>query len=121
MTFDYVRSQGTALRLIKRFGQRGAVRAITPGAGPAHNPGPSTTVDHPADLAVIDYATFERDGTRIQINDKRAYIAAQGLPLSELNTGHKVIEADGTVWSIVRASALKPAGVVVCWDAQVRR
>lgn len=90
------------------------------GSGPAHNPGPPIPVDHDARLAGTDYSNFSRDGTLIQTNDKRVYVAAQGLAVDVL-TKDKVVEADGTVWTVVRSLPLKPAGVVVFWDVQVRR
>jgi len=125
-SFDYGRSQQTAQRLIKRFGQRGSIRREVPGDGPAYDPGPSTDVDYAADLVIVDYTISERDGTLILATDKRAYVSplglktAAGVSLDEIKPTDKLVEASGKVWTIVRAMPLSPAGTTVYVDVQVR-
>ena len=117
--FDYSRSAATALRLLARFGQSGYVRRPT-SSGPAHNPTAGTPANHAATFAVVDYNASEVDGSRILATDKRALLAVGTLTVTPTTTD-LLVEADASVYKIVRVSTIKPAGTVVMYDLQVRR
>lgn len=119
MTFNYAKTRGTAERLIARFGQVGAIRRETPGAGPPYSPGPPTVADHAATLVVLDYENREIDGTRILATDKKVLIAAGGLAI-EPGPADKVV-IGGAAHEVVDVKPLSPAGVVVLFEAQCRR
>ena len=67
MGFNYSSLQNTAQRLIERFGRGAQIRRITPGTGPAHNPGAGSTTSYPCKAVIDDYKAFERDGTLIRV------------------------------------------------------
>ena len=103
--FDYARSQQTAERLIARFGQVGKHRR---GA-----------TDTPIKMAVMEYASREVDGTRVQVGDRRIYVSPIGAP-SDIRAGDKIIDAAGLPYVVVIASPLAPAGITTYWDIQGR-
>jgi nucleoside-diphosphate-sugar epimerase len=117
--FDYANSRATAERLLARFGQVGAIERVTPGGGPAHNPGPSTTTSYPATLVALDYSDRERDGTLIQTGDRKVLISTAGLSITPTSADRIVIQ--GSRFEIVNLNPLDPAGTVVMWQVQVRQ
>ncbi|WP_414461818.1 hypothetical protein [Hyphomicrobium sp. DY-1] len=125
-TFNYSKTAASAAKLIKKFGQHGAIRRLVPGNGPPYDPGPSTPVEFAADLVIVDYTISERDGTLILATDKRAYVSAlglkttEGVPLDEIKPTDKLVEASGKVWTIILSKPLNPAGVIVLYDLQIR-
>lgn len=126
MTFNYAKTRGTAERLIARFGQVGAIRRETPGAGPPYSPGPPTVVNHPAKLVVTSFTAREIDGTRIRADDLKVLVAAEGLAV-EPTTLDRVVEAqqvgspNGPSLAIVNVEPLSPAGMAVVFTLQCRR
>lgn len=119
--FDYARSQATALRLIERFGQKGKlVRPTTTGAKP-YDRQPGTPERHDAVFAFDPdgYTEREIDGSRIQVGDRRVWVAAQGLAVRPKNSD-LIEEADGTLYRIVSVDPVKPATVPVYYTMQVR-
>ena len=123
--FDYSRPRATAERLIARFGRDAALRVRTPGTpgtGDPWNPGSETggtVVDYPAKAAIVDYTQRERDGTRIQAEDRRALISTEGLAEVDPEAADELV-LDGKPYAIVAMLALEPGGTVVMYDAQVR-
>lgn len=118
-TFDYARAKLTADRLIARFGRTAILRKLTPGAGPAYNPGAPTVTDHAVTLARIGYTNKERDGTIIRAGDDRFYIAVNALSVEPLPSDRIVIGSE--VWNVIAVQPLVPASTVVMWDLQVRK
>lgn len=57
--FDYTRSQATAERLIKRFGQPATLlrKTIIPGGGPEFDPEPDQVIEEAFPLTVVDLDT----------------------------------------------------------------
>lgn len=115
-TFDYSRSRATADRLIKRFGQTGAIRRTTTGGDPWDTI--TTETDYDCTLVVLDYRQSNIDGTLIQQNDKHVLVSAVGLEI-EPNTSDKLVLA-GQPLQIIKASPLAPGGTTVLFDIQAR-
>ena len=117
--FNYAAGRATADRLIARFGQAGAIRRKE---DKPDNPEPwkpeQTEVDYPCKLVVLEYSAYELQGTLIEANDRKVYVAAGGLAV-EPAVADKVI-IGGSEFTIIRVSPLNPAGVVVYYELQVR-
>lgn len=116
--FDYARSQATADRVIKRYGQLGKLRQMVK-SGPAYDP-TLTASDVDAKFAVLEYETSQIDGTRILSTDKMVYLSAVGLAV-EPKVGMALVESDGGLYTIVDTDELKPGSVVVYRELQCRR
>lgn len=117
-SFDYDRAAATAARLIKRFGQRGAVRRVTVTGGGPSDPsgGASSSVDHAADLVVlpIDGRQVGEDvaETTIQTTDVQIYVAVlEATP----TTADRIVTANG-IFTVLRCNTLAPAGQAVIHD-----
>lgn len=126
-TFDYGRSKATAARLIKRYGQAGAIRRTTMTGGDPWNPTPETN-DYDCTLVVIEYSAFERQGSTIGATDKRVLISTEGVTIPAYDddpdsanapTERDQIVVGAKVHEVVRVDPLNPGGTVVMWDAQV--
>lgn len=117
--FDYAKTAQTALRLIERCGQTGAVR-VKGSTGPAHNPTPTPPTDHPARFVIVEFDAKDVDGTRVLATDKKALVAAAGLAV-EPTPAHLLLEADSKSFTIVAVETLKPATTPVVYTCQVRR
>lgn len=115
--FDYARPRATADRLIKRYGQTGAIRRTTT-SGPAYDP-ETVTTDHPCQLAVMQYTDDKIDGTLIMRGDKLAYLSTAGLSIEPSTADNVVI--GGEEHAIVNVKPLSPAGLVVFWEVQARQ
>lgn len=125
MTYDYAKSRSVADRLIKRFGQTGAIRREVHGSGPPYNPGPPTvTEDYPCTLVETAYSNHELEGSRILATDKKVLIAAGGLVVEPTPSDKVVI--GGKAYAIVAPNEgngvkpLSPGGVVVMFEAHCR-
>jgi hypothetical protein len=116
--FNYARSQATADRLIKRFGQTGTLRRPT-STGPGYNPTAGEPEDHSCTFVVEDYTNREIDGARILATDKKVLLSKVGLAI-EPATSDKLVVA-GAEHHIIRIAPLSPAGTVVFYELQVRR
>lgn len=117
--FDYAKTAQTALRLIERFGQTGALSRPT-STGPKHTPVPGPPDLHPAKFAVLAFDQKEIDGTRVLATDKKAIVAAAGLAI-EPALSDELLEADGSKYRIAAVETLKPATTPVVYVLQVRR
>lgn len=117
VVFDYAHTRAVAERLIKRFGQVGALRRTVNDDDP-FNPG-QTTTDYACTLAVLDYSKRDVDGTLIRQTDQLVYVSTAGLALSPTPTDKLVI--GGAVMTIVNVKPLSPAGLVVFYEVQVRK
>lgn len=117
--FDYAKTAQTALRLIERFGQTGALR-VKGSTGPSHNPTPTPPTDHPAKFVITDFEAKDIDGTRVLATDKKALVAAAGLAVVP-EVAHRLLEADGQSYSIAGVDTLMPATTPVVYALTVRR
>jgi hypothetical protein len=129
-TFNYARSINTADRLIKKFGQLGAIRRTIAGGGPSRNPGPATFEFYRVSLAVLEYDVREVDGTNILSTDKQVYVSVKGFSLviepskDAVVLGGTWVAAQyqgGQVMTIIPpVKQLNPAGINVFWELQAR-
>lgn len=110
--FDYAKTQVAADRLIKRFGQVGAIKRTTT-SGPAYDP-TLTTTSHACTLVVLDIALDKIDGTLIEATDRMAYVSTEGLAIN-ITTADR-IEVGGVEHAIKMVRPLNPAGTVVYWE-----
>jgi hypothetical protein len=118
--FNYAKSVITADRLIQKFGASAAIRRLTPGAGPDHNPGPSTPVDHPCKAVRLQFSKSEIDGTQVLAGDVRLYVSARNFAL-DLNPTTDRLVFNGVAYTIVPpVNQLNPAGTNVYWSLQGR-
>ena len=118
MTYDYSVPAATAIRLVKRFGQSATLRRSVYASG--FDPGAATVTDTPCRVAVTDYSTRERDGTKIRVGDKKVLMSTEGLGSIEPTTQDKLL-IGGVVHVIVDVSTLSPAGTPVLHTLQVRK
>ena len=117
-SFDYHRAQASALRLIDKFGQAGAIVRDVPGSGPEWDPGEPEPTPFPCTLAVLNFDNNDIDGTLIKASDKKVYIAAKGLMIVPETTDRLLI--GGTSHTIIRVMPLNPAGINVYFEVQAR-
>ena len=117
-SFDYPRAQASALRVIDKFGQAGAIVRDVPGSGPEWDPGEPVPTAHTCTMAVLKFDNKDFDGTLIKASDKKVYIAAKGLLIVPETTDTLLI--DGTSHTIIRVMPLNPAGINIYFEVQAR-
>jgi hypothetical protein len=115
-SFDYLPAQASALRLIDKFGQAGAIVRDVPGSGPEWDPGEPVPTAHTCTMAVFKFDNRDIDGTLIKANDKKVFIAAKGL--SPTTTDKLMI--GGVPHTVVRVISINPAGTSVYFEIQAR-
>jgi len=116
---DYVKLAATADRLVGGAGRsvtliaKGAqVDALKPWDGAADGSTEGTTG------VFTNYTRREIDGTKIQANDKRLFIAAASLTLDPQNA-YKVL--DGSVeYQVINVRVVQPGAVTIGYELQVR-
>ncbi|WP_177228401.1 hypothetical protein [Roseovarius indicus] len=108
----------TASRLIAKWGQAGTF--VRPGEADetTYPPTPGTPTNHAATVCVVDYTSEDRDGSNIQANDLRAFVAVEDLDITPDN-GDSLTVA-GKTFSVVRVVPMAPDGVARFYDVQVR-
>jgi hypothetical protein len=115
MAYNYPRVQGTADRLIKKYGREARLRR--------------STGDRKVMCVLINYDAQERRNEMIQHADQKAIMSAVGLKLPPdpeedaliIGASAKFI-APFEKWRIVAPpTKLDPAGTVVYWEVQVRK
>lgn len=126
--FNYTKSRATAARLMKKFGQTGAIRRTTMTGGDPWNPTPETN-DYPCKLVVTEYSLKERESSLVEQNDRKALISTEGVSIPALPDNPASVDAPtvadrlvigGNVLSIIHVEPLNPGGTVVMWTAQAR-
>lgn len=108
----YARLQGTAQRLIGKYGQAAAIRR-TENSGPPYDP-VQTTTDHACTLVVMEIDLSKIDGTVIQVSDRMAYVSTDGLTIEPTTADHVVLA--GTAHAIKLVKPLNPAGNIMFWE-----
>jgi len=78
------------------------IRSV-PGNGPPHNPGPPTTQTHGCRGFVDDYRADQRDGTIIQVNDRKIVILAPSLSVAP--APQDKITARGANYTVISVQA----------------
>ncbi len=106
-TFNYRRTQATADRLIKRFGQAGVVTRVTPPDTVLG--GEPVTTPYPATLVPMAYEARYIDGTTIKTGDMQIYISSVGLAIEP--TVGDIVTANGTDYAIVSGDQNKFDGI----------
>ncbi|UXN66575.1 hypothetical protein N8E89_26170 (plasmid) [Phyllobacterium sp. A18/5-2] len=117
-SFNYLRAQASALRLIDKFGPAGAIVRDVPGSGPEWNPGEPVPTAHTCTMAVLKFDNKDIDGTLIKASDKKVYIAPKGLSVVPATTDKPIIGA--VSHTVVRVMPLNPAGINVYFEVQAR-
>jgi hypothetical protein len=116
--FDYAKTRATAERLLARFGQQAIILRAGTGTGPAHNPGPATPTQHPCTAVVTDYRASERQGTEIEVNDRKILISTEGLAIAPATKDK--ITVGGKTFNLVNVKTLNPGGTALIYTAQGR-
>src|SRR4051812_15674762 len=104
----YTRLQATAQRLIKKYGQAGTIRRITP-PDPVTG-GDGTSTEYLCSLVPMSYDQRYIDGTNIRASDRQLYISGVGLAIKP-TVGDEAVTADGVVYHIVAADPNNYDGV----------
>lgn len=123
--FNYVKSQKTADKLIKKFGGNllGKIIRPTPGTGPKSNPGKGVPVEIPVTCVVVEYTARERQDNSIQRSSKRMLVSPLGAGGTqiEVKLTDDIVAPDGSSYKIVPPmTILKPKDLVVLYDLQVQ-
>lgn len=117
-TFDYSKSQATALSLITKFGTDATIiRAGTP-TGPAHNPTPGVPVEYACKAVFDTWRNDQIDGTLIQRGDLKILVASSGLTITP--TPADKFKHSAKEYAIINVDPLQPAGIPVMWTVQAR-
>lgn len=115
MSFDYLKTKGTADRLINNFG---ASLAFSRETGETFDPTTgqttATTQSFNRDVVWAEYRNQEIDGTTVQQGDARLIISG------EVKIGDRVTK-NGTEWRILDVSPLQPADLAIIHIAQARQ
>jgi len=121
MTIDYATIRESANDAINEAGQNGYLRKTVAGTGTdPWNTGAGTVTDYPIRFVLVDYAERDRDGTLVQVNDQQAIIAVGSLAV-EATEADKLVDSSGNVFEVIAMRPLSPGGVVLLYQAQVRK
>ena len=117
MTF-YADIEGAAQDMLREFGRQCFI--VKPGAetGAEYNPTIGAGTPQAFTAVLTDYRQGERDGTLVQINDRRAIVSTEGLAV--VPTPQDRFRIDGKDFEIVSVSPVQPAETVVIYKLQVR-
>ncbi len=114
--FNYAKSQNTADRLIKKFGQVGAIMKYV---APVDTRSKPTYTPQPCSLVVLDYSNSLIDGTRITAKDRQIYVSVKGI--GNIAEEDRIRDAAGQVYEIMPPiKQLNPGGINVYWEIQGR-
>jgi hypothetical protein len=116
MPFDYTSVRDTADELLEEFGMAATIRRLA-NTGDPYDP-TQTATDTACTVVVTDYAHSEKDGTRIQVKDRKVLVAAGSLAITPTPADRFVL--GGISYEIVAVSPLEPGGTVVMYEMQVR-
>lgn len=120
----YARMQGIATDLLTRFNQ-GIIElgSVTPGTGPAHNPGPSTTLWHVIKGAAraARGSVLVEPGTLVKTGDllltTLVLAAVEPKPGDLIRFGGE----DGQLWRVIRFDKVPATGTTAAWKIYIRR
>lgn len=128
--FDYDGSAATAERLIKRFGAQSTLTRITPGTGPAFDPGAPTELVIPIRCVILpasagtkgDYDDLLAAGTLTLEHLRRILIAPRfnGADLGTDPRATDVVVVGGRKYALLGCTPLNPAGVAVLYKGACR-
>ena len=110
--FNYRKSQGTAHKLLDKFGAQGFILRY-----PNYTPEPVT-------LAVLNYQDRQIDGTRILAQDRLIYISPLNQFGGDLAEPHaeqdRIQDARGEVYEIIQSRPVRPGTTAVLFEVQGR-
>lgn len=118
MSDFYSEMQGVASSIIGEFKQ-GAITyiAVTPGNGPAHNPGPHVETPHPINAVARGVAFKYVDNALVLATDLQVT-----LPGDSVTPDMKgFVTIDGVRHKIVQIIRKPSAGTVVAWTLIIRK
>ena len=121
-TFDYAKSNATALRLLTEFGHSVTLKRVT---GNSYNPATGTNTPTYSTLtgtgADFDYTPGEvtRSGGLVQVADRKLYLATGGITSDPLPNDLVIIGA--VTWTVMAVARLAPGGVTVLYTLQLRK
>jgi hypothetical protein len=121
--FNYNKTAATALKLLTRFGRD--VTLVTPTASaydPTTSSGPTTEKKETRKAALFDFDRINfgvslADGTRIQANDRRCLMDANGTAPTALS----FVEVAGERFPVKDIKIVSPAGTPVLYDMLLRK
>lgn len=119
MTF-YEKSAASAQKMLKKYGQAGAIERK--GQGTPTKPwesGSESVTSHAVTCVVTGYAASLIDGSAIKAGDKQVIIAARGLGIVPETTDIVVLANER--YSIVSVEIVSPAGIPIIYKVQARR
>jgi len=114
MAYNYGTLQATAIRLIASFGREVTIRSYTE-TGPAYDP-TLTPTDTVATAVDVEFNEFNKGIWPIEAHDKNFLISST----STVDKSNKIVDSDGTVYSIVNLRTIKPGAALVLYDIQAR-
>lgn len=114
----YRRAQGTAGKMLARFGAAGTLTRIVEGVyDPTTGSASTTGQTWLCTAAVLAYDAKDIDGTLIQAGDSRVLVAPSIETAPQ--TGD-VVAVAGKVLTVVRVSETAPTGIVALYEVQAR-
>jgi hypothetical protein len=116
---DYNRIRGRATKAITKYGTKGTLRQTVTTEGGDNWDVSSSIVETDVNVVIVDYEASDREDGAIQQTDVRALISAEGDPI-DVNANYELAIGED-VYNVVRIKPLKPAGLTIMYDAQVRQ
>jgi len=119
MTFNYARLRdGTAERLIARFGQTATLTKPGTPTGPAYNPVAGTPTAYTVTVVNKTIKIENRDGTLVQQGDRLFILSTDTTATPEMGD---TLTADSELYQIVDVTPLQPGATVMLWYVQCRK
>lgn len=119
MSFDYLKSQATATRLLTQFGQTVTRRTYTAGTySPATGASAQTTADTSRIGVLLDYSNKGEQyvaGNLIQVGDKKLLLDGAG---DAALTDRYIVQS--VEYSVLSVMELKPAATAVMFEIHLR-
>ncbi|WP_275150687.1 hypothetical protein [Citrobacter koseri] len=116
MAINYLRMQRTATRLLTENGAEYSVTRTTPPQMVNGIEIPGSKLVFAAVGVKAEYTPHEIDGTVILTGDIRLTFKAE----PEIKAGD-VVDIDSAKWRVIQPNPVKPATLVLCYRAQLRR
>lgn len=93
------------------------LRRLTPGTGPAYNPGPPTVTDYPLSGTATGVDRYRADGVLVLVGDRMAIVAVP----QELPTPADKLIIDTVEHQILKFDLIPPAGTPVACIIYARK
>lgn len=116
--FNYVKTAGTATKLLTNFGRTIQHIAVAEGIyDPEASEVTNTETSTDCIACDFDFKANQYDGDLVQFGDRYAII---NNAVSNIDVSDKLV-IDSVRWSIVKVEKIAPAGTLVMWKVQIRR